>query len=414
MSSYADKKDLTAFLEKPEDWKEWKHDFLLQVESNNLNDHVQKGTPLMPAPEFPDIRRKKYTKTREALQFARSQTIYEQDAEEQREENNETIQEKATGNWMMSDLTNAGRELFNLDMGQYKQFESPYNAQRQSVKKLRDWILKTVSTEYKGTCCEINQSIATWFENLQARCGQSVKTDRKDARKGYRQALASGPKTIKVAQTWITTWENVMAKARKEKVPETMETSTWIDDFFDTVEPIAEQWVTSYRMNKEKAIETGKLGFRDVGNDFRRMLTSKAPMKGRAAKGAFNTSYAGARGEAPEGEGDAQSAEDHPPRRDGDTNPGAKRNKRKSTAKEAHEAECCPACSLIHALPRCYYAFPEKAPAGFKLNQKRLVDKGRIAEADPDLQAKIRGIKTPRSKSKTPKQESSQPSVEDE
>lgn len=417
MSSYSDKKDLTAFLEKPEDWKAWKHDFLLKVETHQLSDHVLKGKALMPAPALPDIRRKKYTKTREALQLARSQTIEVQMGEEEEpEENNETVQEKGTGNWMLSDLTNSGRELFNLDMTYFKQLEPTYKDEKQSITKLKDWILRTVSTEYKDTCCESNQKISTWFENLQARCGQNVKTDKSDARKAYRQVLASGPKTLKAAQTWITTWENAIAKARKENVPETTETFSWIEDFFDTIDPIAEQWVTSYRMTQDKAIETGKLGFREVGNDFRRLLATKAPAKGRAAKGAFAATYADARCEAPNGQGDAQAVEDQPPRRDGDSNPGPKGSKRKNAAKEAANAERCPACYLAHTLPRCYYALPEKAPTGFKLNQKRLAEVRARIETDADLQAQIRGLKTPRRKSNsnTSKQESSQSLDEEE
>jgi hypothetical protein len=133
----------TAFLNKPSDWTNWQHVFLLQVKTLDLEDHVLHKKSLKRKPTEPDIRKKKYTKTRDV----RPQSVDGQD------ENDNTIQEKEVGSWMPTDLTEAGQKLYNMDYNWFKQWDASYQIQRSAVEKLSRWISKTVNPEYLYDCC---------------------------------------------------------------------------------------------------------------------------------------------------------------------------------------------------------------------------------------------------------------------
>ncbi|KAI7772911.1 hypothetical protein LA080_013431 [Diaporthe eres] len=88
------KKTQNAMLTKAEEWNSWNHEFLLQAKTYRLEDHINHRVDLLPKPQKPDLRLRKYTKTSTAARSAISQTISgsDDDAEEA-----EIIQEKRQG-----------------------------------------------------------------------------------------------------------------------------------------------------------------------------------------------------------------------------------------------------------------------------------------------------------------------------
>ncbi|KAL2272084.1 hypothetical protein FJTKL_08958 [Diaporthe vaccinii] len=146
MADEINKKTQNAMLTKAEEWNGWNHEFLLQAETYGLEDHINHRVDLLPKPQKPDLRLRKYTKTGAAARGAISQTIGgpDDDAEEA-----EIIQEKRQGQWQLSDLTDAGLKLYNLDLQGYKQLEPEYKEEQTAVQKLKKWVMQTVNPTYK-------------------------------------------------------------------------------------------------------------------------------------------------------------------------------------------------------------------------------------------------------------------------
>ncbi|KAI7772856.1 hypothetical protein LA080_006569, partial [Diaporthe eres] len=122
-----------------------------------------------------------------------SQTIggSDDDAEEA-----EIIQEKRQGQWQLSDLTDAGLKLYNLDLQGYKQLEPEYKEEQAAVQKLKKWVMQTVNPTYKLTCCIPGEPLWEWHENLRQRCGQSRSDDLLETRNAYKNALKP-PRNLK-------------------------------------------------------------------------------------------------------------------------------------------------------------------------------------------------------------------------
>jgi hypothetical protein len=397
MADYTNTKTLNAFLAKPEDWNNWNHEFELQVETFSLEPHITNKKPLLPQPEMPDIRKKKYIKKPHAQRHARSQTV------DNEEEDEETIQEKNNGQWMMTDLTDSGLKAFNLDLTWYKQLETSYEKQRQCVEKLTKWILQTVSPDYKSTCCIAKTPLWEWHQNLKSRCGLSTTDEKMQLKIAYKNALRP-PRNIKDAYTWIDTWESIMARGLQKGLSDAKDTASWVPDLLQAVQGLMPFWATSFRQFKQEAIADGSLTFREVGNDFRKELTAQNPQKNaRVTKGAFATTYDGDKDHSSE-YGDAHTAEDHiPPRRGATVSRGNRISSgtKRVPSREENSDGGCPACKMPHALAECYYIFPEKAYPKWT-PRERVKERVREAlENNADLQAQVRALKGPRSKSKS-------------
>lgn len=389
MADSMNTKTLNAFLAKPEDWTDWSHEFTLLTQTYQLEDHFTKKTPLLNRPIMPDIRQKRYTKKPHLLRNARSQTISEDENDE------DTIQDKANGMWMMTDLTEAGVKAFNLDLAWTKQLETSYNREYQAVKEITRWMMQTISPTYKTTCCPGGVPLWQWYQNLQDRCGQTSADEKMELRSQYKLALKP-PKNNRDALTWIDKWESTMARGSQKGLVETQDTSAWVPDLLQAVKWLLPVWAATYKQVNKGRIADGSLTFREIGNDLRQEFAVLDSHKARA-KGAFATTYDG---KDHGSNGDAQAAEDHILRRRGATGSHGGRGGIKRTQTERSERSC-PACEMPHALANCYYVFPDKAYDGFK-PRGHLQDKVEKAlENDADLQSQVRTIKGPRSKSKS-------------
>ncbi|KAL1855882.1 hypothetical protein Daus18300_010860 [Diaporthe australafricana] len=224
MADHLNTKNHTAFLSTPADWNDWNHEFELQTDTHGLSQQIRGKKPLLPTPEMPDIRRRKYTKKPHAQRNARSQTVNDE------EEDEETIQEKANGSWMLSDLTDNGNKVFNQDLTWYKQLETVYDKERQAIEKLTKWLLQTVNPTYKSTCCQAGEPLWKWHDNLRKRCGQTPHDEMLRLHQEYKKAIRP-PRSVKEAHTWVNRWEEIIAKGTQKKVSETLDTTIWFPDF---------------------------------------------------------------------------------------------------------------------------------------------------------------------------------------
>jgi hypothetical protein len=402
MADNINTKNLSALLSKPEEWNDWDHEFLLQAESYGLSAHINHRENLLPRPQKPDIRLRKYTKTVAAARGATSQTIGGS-ADEIDEA--EVIQEKRNGQWLLSDLTDAGLKTYNLDLQGYKQLEPDYKEEQSAVQKLRKWIMQTVAPPYKSTCCNAGEPLWKWHNNLQKRCGQSKADELLETRTAYKNSLKP-PRNPRDALMWVDKWETAMAKATQQGVAETKQTIAWVPDLLQALQGIMPIWATTFRQTREQEIADGSITFRSVGNLIRKELQALSSQNktARASKGAWVTTYDGLKGH--DSDEDAQSVDEKKPRRKGlKESRGSNAGQKRSRSRAEGSTDMCAVCDRPHALANCYYVFPEKAWSGFR---KSRVTEEKVQEAlanNADLQAQVRALKGPRSKSKsrTPK-----------
>jgi hypothetical protein len=325
---------------------------------------------------------------------ARSQTIHDE------EEDEDIIQERGNGEWTMTDLTDNGVKAFNLDLTWYKQLETAYKEENQAVEKLTKWVLQTVSPAYKSTCCGEDDLLWQWHQNLENRCALTKTDEKTEVLASYKQAIKP-PRNIREASAWVNRWEDVMARGLKQGLSTTQDPVVWVPDLLQAIGGILPVWTTMFRQTRRQAIADGSLKFREVGNDLRQEIAALGVQKTvRATKGAFATTYDGVKDHGSE-KGDAHAAEDQIPLRRGATGSRRGTGEKRNLQPVEDPAQGCPACRMPHALAKCFYVFPDQAFEGFKPRSYLKKRAEEALENDADLQAQVRALKGPRSKSKS-------------
>jgi hypothetical protein len=383
------KEGLTATLIKPGDFPDWEHEFLLQVDLLGLQQHLKRKIFLEEEPAFPDIRRRKYTKTTAAQRTIRSETP------ETEGTNSEDIQETTNGTWSLSDLTEQGQKSFQQDLSFYQLQEKSSERQRKSLRTLQDWIIRTVSPSYIRTCCQPRKSIYEWHYNLRARCGRSEADETRDARNTYLTLMKTPPKTATQALKWLEEWEEALAKGQQQKVPETLFCSSWAYDFLNVSSHLLPAWTAAYEISQQNLIQDESLIYRDLANAFRNKLKNAEALRGPGrtgnfSQGAFSASFAGEDPQDDEPE-DARIIE-------GQYRSLKKEGQRTKRQRPPEEQDKCPACGLPHVLKKCFYVFPNIAWRGFRPREKFQTKVKEALEEDLDLQAQVKALTQKKSK----------------
>ena len=371
---------LTAGLRAPGDFYDWSHQFLLAASSLKLYNHIVQGTPLLPEPTMPDIRKRKYTKTSAALAIAITEATSDEGSSSGTTTSldGEALQEHPSGEWSSNDLTPGAQKSFQTDMSYYERRTRLYDQQTISVDKLTREIRRTVSPTFIMTCCQPTESLATWYANLQSACGMHQADEKEEALGRYRHLLqpSNWPKTAAQATIWITKWEDAMARGQHFGVGETKDSSSWSRDFFDATAKVLPGWRLAYKTANKVALKNGTLGFRELGNDFRSNLPSiKDDYQPKIGKGSFATTF---NGKGPE-----------------EDKPSKPQRKRRAEQGDHKGEQGCPACGLRHQLKRCFYVFPDLAPTGF-IPRPQIEDRVKRALEDTELQGKVRSLRQQR------------------
>lgn len=181
------------------------------------------------------------------------------------------IQEKRQGQWLLSDLTEAGLKTYNLDLQGYKSEEPEYTKERTAVQKLRKWVLQTVAPDYKSDCCLPGIPLWQWYSNLQQRCGLSRADDQSQTRVLYKKALKP-PRNLKRNPAWIDKWETAMSRATQQGIAEARQRIAWVPDLLQAIQGVMPTWTTTFRQTREREVANGSLKFREVGNLLRKEL----------------------------------------------------------------------------------------------------------------------------------------------
>lgn len=383
-SSQSNSNANNVFLKGPEDWEDWDLKFQAQAVSKRLWDQIKHSKPFLKDPKEPII-----ADYRLASQQASTQSTSTRRAASQSTAASQATPATAE-EVTFADLQSNEKADFNFAWTMYQAQKKDYNTQIEAIDKMRDWVTKTVDSKYYRVSCKPTESIKDWYDKLKESAGVSDLQSRNDARDAYKQAIKPLTRVPKDLPAWATAWEHAISAAKEKGVAAAQTPAEWFEDFITAVRPIMEHWAASYRLVKAKEVEEGSLTYRTLANDFREevRLQTKASKPSRVAKGSFGPSFAG--------QEDQRASVDVPQAGDGDggQQAGSKRGRKPGKRKQPDDilsgSKACRACQLFHPLSRCYYAFPEKAPEGFRERKDRREAVELALKEDPTLAEEIK------------------------
>jgi hypothetical protein len=373
-------------LKGPEDWETWNTQFKSKAISTDIwrlinpDEDEEDTEPFAEKPIPPKIGDYDKKLTRET----RSQTVQSSAASQPASQPTivhiEDV-DHAGKPRTAAEMTTAARQAFQLDWTLYQHDFKIYTAERESIDKLRNWVLKTTSEHLFATACDPEDTLKGWYEKLKEQVGVSDSKQQRDARTLYKAANKPLMKAPRDALAWLNNWEEAVTLAKRKKVPEAQHSNIWFEDFSHAIRGFMKEWAVSYEMLNRKEIENGTLTFRTLANELRKelLMSSTQPQtpRGRVvAKGAFGPSFA-------ESEDTEQPKEDEQ-----EKTKGRGKGKRKTTTEESSAK--CPACGLQgHTLPNCLYVFPEKANGRFRGREERQEEVNKKLEEDDQLRKEV-------------------------
>lgn len=415
--------DKTVFLASSDDWESWDLQFKAQAVAAGIWSQVQGVTPLLEEPTAPNPADHKHKAPSQPTITARVSTesmTGDDDSGPANPQTNNPI--------TIADLTTDGFRTFQMTWTVYQAAKKDYVQQTERVERLKQWMLKTISTHYQRTSCKPTNSIQDWYTALKTQAGTSDDDTIDDAREAYQLAVKPLHRVPKDLIKWSEQWEHAVSTAQDKGVGEALRIKSWFTDFINAVQPIMGSWITSYEMLQRPSIKQLTLTYREVAHDFRkevrRQTKARVPAGNRVAKGSFGPSFAATKDGKKAYQEDASDSEIEPgsdggeqingrkrrggsgpkdgerlskrPRAVGTANlPEGKRPKQRPKKVSGTASTTCPCCGQFHRLEKCYYAFPDLAPDGF-VEREHVRMRAKEALTDPDLQEEVEKLKNQR------------------
>lgn len=196
------------------------------------------------------------------------------------------------------------------------------------------------------------------------------------------------PKASKEFPRWLTDWEQATQEAQARGIGDLDNPNVWFRSLCDAIEPVLPTWVLTFQGIYQEKLEDKTLKTRSVAKALRtevdrRSLQKPSKAQGRGNSRAFGPTYG--KGSDQEDDDDHDLGQDkdkgkekEDPAAGSSRSKGKKRrseqsgpnNKKKvrSGDDQDQDAPICEACGgKWHTWKKCYYVFPSKALAWFKL-----------------------------------------------
>lgn len=316
----------------------------------------------------------------------------------------------------MLEMTSVGRSTYIADSNNYNARIREYTDLIRTVNQLKDWVIDTVSTTYRDTLLDPNDTLDIWYEKL-CNIGSHLQgTMKHQAKLEYQSFIDNTAKRPpKDLGTWATEWEGKLALAEQHGATDLKESynlATDLQKAFGGGE--YSEWVTAYRQSNRDLIRKGKWDFRLIASDLRdeaniRFSVRTKSSRGGLHKGSFHTfgdledtndsievDTSSNRSKSTErGRG---SSRGRPGRGRGNSN--ASRNKRPRA--DTVPDKDCKLCRQAHPLERCWYAFPELASEDWTPSKVVQAVVEQLLEANQELAREIDRIRKKRSKQEYP------------
>jgi hypothetical protein len=406
--------DKTAFLASSNDWESWNLQFQAQAVAGDIWAQIQGLTPFLDKPTAPALKEHKHTTPSSTVESTPGN-----------DPDTGTLDRPLNPPIKIADLTTDGFRSYQMEWTIYQSDLKEYNQQVEEVKKLKQWILRTVNPHYQLTSCDPTKPVSEWYSALKIQNGVSDQKALQNAREVYRLAIKPITRASKDLIKWSESWEQALALAQRKGVPEALSMNTWFTDFLDAVKPVLSNWVTVYKIANQAQAEQLTLTYRKVANDFREEVRQEMKARGttRVVKGSFGPSFAatitcgeeayqGDASDSGDGSGSNGGEQVQKRKRGGSEKgerPSKKPKKAQGTAKisggkrpnkgpemaSGTASTTCPCCGQFHRLAKCYYAFPELAPDSFE-GREHIRARAKEALLDPKLQKEVEDLKRQR------------------
>jgi hypothetical protein len=191
--------ETTTCLRSPLDWHAWEREFKSYVATYDLTDKFFGEELFLARPIQPKI------------------SDYPTQVQ-RRSQSSATLQadsQAVTRAITIAELTAEGKESFKYDFIIYQEMKKDYTKEAEALRSVRDWITKTVDTDYRQTCCLSQKTIKEWFEALKEQVGMSVYATESLIMDNYHKAVKPLTRPPKDFQQWITEWEKALAKVQE-------------------------------------------------------------------------------------------------------------------------------------------------------------------------------------------------------
>lgn len=387
----------TIKLATDQDWITWFKTLKTIAMNEDLWDYLDPTKPNKPpltstAPIPPDItsfRKRQPSGTRAATAETISVSTQSTDTITARTDDEDpTFQEGddiAIQAQQLAELTEKGLRMYNAMWTNYEHLNKRHKDFKTRSKTVQNWVLETVDEPLSRHHCPAEKSLPEWIQSIYDEFSLAEDERKQKARRVYREILAEPYRTkittYKAAGDWLTRWRNAINEARDVNLQEAIEPDQWLTDLTTALRasPL-ESWINAYSVTQISQVRAGTLAIGPVTADIRRVIGNQPEFlkRPKVVPGAFHT-----RDGAEEGDDDASAS-------------GRRLNSRKRLRKSIGDDKesRCPACNLFHPLARCYYAFPEKMPQGFRL-VNHIINrvKQRIEKNEDNVADRIRKIK---------------------
>jgi len=257
------------------------------------------------------------------------------------------------------------------------------------VNALKDWVLASVSPPAKYGCCNPDQDLSAWHDQLQATYGFGVLESKLKISDDYGNALTPLQGNQSHDLPWLTNWETVISLAQARQIAVTTDRDIWFHDLIKCARPAYPSWASGY-----EAVHKTNRGLRpsEVATALRAYIMI-GPLGPKTYKGNANTSSFGTLGGSRSGRGKGSergkggnNSGKKPGGKTRDDRGGRQGYKRSRDEEDDSGRVSCPLCEKTgHVVEDCWYQYPEKAPASFKPTKST---QGLVAanlKADPSL-----------------------------
>lgn len=383
-----------AYLAKSDDWETWDTQFRAKAINAKLWDWIDPDGIREPLKE-PIRPRLSYFIPLPAQRAAQSSGGPDPDDPP----DGSGFQRAATKAEARSDLALAQTD-YNTDLKLYEN-------QQKRIAELQDWVFSTVSPTYTNSDCRPDKTLKEWYSSLMAHLGGNNDLKRARALLIYNEAIKPLQRPPTDFSAWLDRWELAMIRGQETGVMVTKDPTAWYADFIRAISGIMPAYGTAFRQGHAAELEKNTLDYRVLSNDFRKELATQIQYlaKPSAGRGSFVSSLNGEASPPIYGSSHGLGLGDAHPETTAEVTGGDSRGQKrgyrnlKSSSERQDESDVpCKICGIPgHRLTRCWYAFPDLAPDGFRSIKERR-ETARKALLDQAIQEEIERVTRNRSR----------------
>jgi hypothetical protein len=367
--------EATIILDSSDKWEDWELKFKAQVVSYNLVNQIFDDEAFLDKPTKP------VRPTYRTVAATRAQSTASSDTE--------------AGTAAVNAHNAELKDNYRFDYHEYQEDMKAYNREIDSIRGLRAWLEKTVSSAYYKTSCSPTSTVRDWYNNLKNAIGQTDYQNHEHLRKRYRDAIKPLSKMPKDPEAWITNWEQIITEGKEKKLAFATECSDWYSNFMNAVKLVLPNWVGIFDETQVEKVEAGTLTSQELAKGFRRAVKRFPTGTARVAKGSFGLSFVGQAAEE-----DTPDSSESKENEKGGKNKGKKDSKRRKHT-DTDAATACRGCGLMgHYHLHCFYLLPQKAPKGFKPREELKKAAEQALKEDTSLAEEIKRLRVSMDKDK--------------